>query len=221
METVVITGGCSGIGLATAQAFLKEGYRVYALDMHAPDTLPAGLLFVECDVTKGASVEKAVATIDGTVDMLFNNAGLMRRGSLLESSEEDFDLLFAVHVKGAWLLTKHLLPKLAKDALILQMSSVHALRASTDPGIYTLTKQAAVHFAEMLRKAYPDFRVKIIFPGPTDTPLARHGVAGEALKEKEKVMNTPEEVAGQIVELSKSDALRLVYRDEHRDYVLE
>ncbi len=222
MKTAVITGGCSGIGLATAHAFLQDGYRVYALDTHAPSSqVPEHFHHVPADITDSSSVEAAAASIPSPVDVLFNNAGIMRRGTLFDSTEGEFDALFAVHVKGAWLVTRALLPKLSPDALVLQMSSVHALRESTDPALYTLVKQTAMHFGRMLGKTYPNLRVKLLFPGPTDTQLSRHGVTGKALEEKEKIMHTPEELAAQILRFAKSDAERMTYRDEHRDYVLE
>jgi len=222
MKTVVITGGCSGIGLATAKAFLQDGCRVYALDTHAPTSpVPEHFHHVPADITDAASVEEAAASVPGPIDVLFNNAGIMRRGTLFDSTEGEFDALFAGHVKGPGLVAKALVPQPAPDALVLQMSSVHALRESTDPALYTLVKQTAMHFAQILRKTYPHLRVKLLFPGPTDTQLSRHGVTGKALEEKEKIMHTPDELAAQILRFSKSDAERMTYRDEHRDYVLE
>lgn len=222
MKTVVITGGCSGIGLATAKVFLQDGYRAYVLDTHPPaEAVGEHCVYIETDITNASSVEAAAALISEPIDILFNNAGIMRRGTLFESTEGEFDALFAVHVKGTWLVTKALLPKLSKDALVLQMSSVHALRESVNPALYTLAKQTLVHFAQMLGKTYPNLRVKLLFPGPTDTALSRYGVTGKALEEKEKIMHTPDELAAQILRFAHSDAERLIYRDEHRDYVLE
>lgn len=221
LPTAVITGGCSGIGLATARVLIAEGYRVVSLDMHAPAEEVAGLEYVQTDITKARDVERAAATVGGPVRVLFNNAGLMRRGTMLESSEEDFDVLFGVHLKGSWLVTKALLPLLEEDATVVQMASAHALKSSVDPGLYTLSKQAAEHFADLLQKTYPRLKVKTVFPWRIDTPLSRYGVQGEALAEKLKTMDTTEHMAQSIAKLIASPFGRLVYDDHRNEHVLE
>jgi 3-oxoacyl-[acyl-carrier protein] reductase len=149
--------------------------------------------------------------MSGPIEILINNAGIMRRGTMFESSEEDFDRLFRVNVKGSWLLLKLALPRLSKHAMIVQMSSDHARNPVTDPGIYSLSKMAARDLALLAEKTLPGHPVKILYPGPVDTPLARLGVSGTALKRKKKVMRDPGSIAEGIIQLIESDKKELVY----------
>jgi len=213
---VLITGASGGIGNALAHALLQEGAAVTSLDLKPVDGEQAHQQWkaLRVDITKRAQVEKVLKDIP-SIDVLINNAGIMRRGTVLESSEEDFDALFSVNVKGSWLLLKLAQPHLAEHAMIVQMCSRHAEHPATDPALYSLTKKCVLDLAVLVAQTYPQYTVKVLCPGPVDTPLARFGVSGEQLQQKMKVMHTPEEVAALIVALLKDDQkTRLTYDEE-------
>lgn len=220
-KTIVITGASSGIGAAVAQRFVAEGARVYGFDLKAPRTKIDGVQYVKCDVTKSVSVKKALRKVRGPIHVLINNAGIMRRGEMLASSEEDFDKLFAVHLKGAWLMVKFARRKLVKGAKILQMSSRHALYFPSDPGLYALAKRAVLDFSEMLSQTHPEWTVKTLCPGPVDTPLSRNGCNGKDWKKKKKMACTPEYLSDQVVALLDSKKEKLVFDQDKCTYYFE
>ena len=118
-KVALVTGGAMGIGRTTSQIFAREGARVVVVDIvteggEATARLirEAGgdALFVKCDVTNGTEVEAAVKrTVDtyGRLDCAFNNAGIAIPGATVECSEEDWDRVLAVNLKGVWLCMKY------------------------------------------------------------------------------------------------------------------
>lgn len=217
---VLITGASTGIGKALAQALLTEGARVTSFDLVQAKTGHPRWVSKKVDVTKSAQIRIALKGM-APIDILIQNAGMMRRGTLFQSSEEDFDLLFSVHVKGAWLLLKHAQPLLRKRAMIVQMCSRHANAVDIDPGLYSLSKRCSFDLAELLARTCPSYTVKILCPGPVDTAIARYGVSGAALKRKERVMRSPEEFVPLILRLLKDDRhSRLLYDDATERYRL-
>lgn len=219
-KTAVITGGRGGIGLAIAHKLADRGMDVYSVDRGNQPEYPH-LTALEADITDRAQIHAALQRIPGTIDLLINNAGLMRRGTILESSEEDFDALFDVHVKGSWMTFCEAHPKLADDARIVQMASRHANSLPANPGLYGLSKFACMGLARVMQQTCPNLTVKILNPGPIDTPLARTDVPDAEMKEKEKMMRSPEELAELVMQLLDSDASQLTYQESRKDYVLE
>ncbi len=212
-KTILLTGSGSGIGSALATLLAAEGAHVFGLDLRPADSRP-GVTTIQADITDARSIDHALAHIDAPIDMLINNAGLMRRGTLFDSTPEEFDALMNVHVKGSWLMLKHTLPRFAPHTTVVQMLSRHALTPPEDPALYALAKICADRMLDFFAQRYPQYAVKRLYPGPTDTPLARHGVKGAALKEKEQRMIAPEALALQIVTLIKEDKTRLEYMEE-------
>ncbi len=219
-KTIVLTGGSSGIGLALAERFAASGNTVYSFDRAPFPVRVSGVHGIVADITNEEDVRKGMEGIPGPVHVLINNAGVMRRGTIFDASEEDFDALFGVHVKGSWLMLRGAHAKLARDAMIVQMSSVHALRRSSDPGLYALAKQAAAELARNIAQQEPRYVVKILFPGPVDTPLARFGVHGKALEEKERRMETTERLAARILEFLEGKGGELRYDARTQKYVV-
>ncbi len=222
-KTIVISGGSSGIGLEVIKNFSAKGSTVFSFDLVPFPEPIENVHSILADVSNADDVRRGFRKVEGTIDILFNNAGVMRRGTIFESSEEDFDALFRVHLKGSWLMLKEARAKLKEQALLVQMSSRHALNPQKDPGLYSIVKQAAVHLMENVGRDFPQYRVKLIFPGPVDTPLAAYGLTPAQVEEKKNIMHSPEHVAGKIIELIESDDLtRLDFdsRTEVWDYVL-
>jgi NAD(P)-dependent dehydrogenase (short-subunit alcohol dehydrogenase family) len=220
-KTALITGGSTGIGMACALALAEEGCTVFTFNRTDPEERHPAITPISVDVTKREQVMYGLSQIRGPIHLLFNNAGLMRRGTLLESTEEDFDLLFDRHVKGSWIVFTLAFSQLTEDAVIVQMSSRHALNPPADPGLYGLSKQATMHLAELIARTYPNLKVKTVFPGPIDTALSRFGVEGKALEEKIKIMHSTHFIAEKIVGLIKDDKERLIFDPEAWDYRFE
>jgi NAD(P)-dependent dehydrogenase (short-subunit alcohol dehydrogenase family) len=181
-KVAVITGGTTGIGLATAKRFVAEGAKVIITGTN-PTTLEAAKAELGGDVdvmASDASDSAAVKTLfeqvrekHGKVDVLFLNAGIARFAPWDQHSEEDFDRQFAVNVKGPWLAIKHALPVLKDGASIIATTSVSNRIALQGASAYSATK-AALH--QMVRTAAAELsprgiRVNSVSPGPIETPI--------------------------------------------------
>jgi len=220
-KTAIITGAASGIGYAVSQALVKQGACVFCFDWQKPKIPVAGVTYCIVDVTSSAAIKRALAKVNGGIDILFNNAGVMRRGTVLASAEKDFDLLFNVHVKGSWLMLKYCQPRLRKNATIVQMSSRHALYFPSDPGLYALVKRTALDLAELVEQTYPAYRIKVLCPGPVDTPLSRTDCDETAWARKKKMVCEPSFLAEHIVELLNSDKSKLIFDQKNCNYYFE
>lgn len=219
---VLITGASTGIGRATALKLLEKGAHIYSLERTPMQEKIEGWTSFDVDITQSDQIAHAIAAIDEPIDIVMNNAGIMRRGQLFDSSETDFDDLMAVNVKGCWLVLKHALPKLRPDATIVQMCSRHALNLPVDPALYGLTKRIMMDMSDLIAKTYPDLQVKILCPGPVDTALARINVSEKAFKEKQKIMTTPEDIAEKTIALLESSTKsKLIFDTRTYTHLLE
>lgn len=216
--TVLITGGSSGIGYETAKLLNEHNFRVYSLDLNLPKEKVSGITYLRANVTSSNEIQSAIKTIKGKLDILINNAGIMHRGTLLGSSEEDFDALIAVNIKGPWLILKHTQPLLTKDATLIQISSRHAITLPINPALYALTKMALVDLSRLLGAAYPDYKVKLAFLGPVDTPLSRTGKTNKALKELKLHGSKPKDIAALLLRFISSTKSKLLYDGRTHTY---
>lgn len=217
-KTVVISGGASGIGAALAAAFIKRGATTYSLDKKQPLKPVDGAVYLTADLTKPAEVEAAFARIDGPIDVLLSGAGVMRRGTLFDTTEEEYDFLMDCNVKSAWVFIKTAKPKLAPGATVVQIASRHALDLVHNPGIYALSKSAVATLAQILQLTCPELTVKIMYPGPVQTPLH---LAGKTLAELE-IDSTrslrPDVMAEKIISLIESDKKILRFNNNTWSY---
>ena len=181
-EVAVITGGTPGIGLATAKRFVAEGAKVIVTGTN-PKTLEAAradlgnsVEVMASNAGDGADVKALfdhVAEKHGKIDVLFLNAGIARFAPWDMHSEEDFDLQFAINVKGPWLAIKHAMPVLNDGASVIATTSVVNRMAMAGASAYSATK-AALH--QMVRTAAVELsprgiRVNSVSPGPIETPI--------------------------------------------------
>lgn len=188
-KVAVITGGNSGIGLATAQRFAEEGARVVisgrdqkTLDA-AVKTIGGDVLAVKADVSKLADIDKLYKAVQekfGKIDVLFANAGVARFTALAESSETQYDEMFDINVKGVFFTIQKALPLLNNGAAIIINSSVANQKGVANSSIYSATKAAVRSFARTLTAELLDrnIRVNVVSPGPIKTPIfERNGLS--------------------------------------------
>ncbi|MDZ5087609.1 3-oxoacyl-ACP reductase FabG [Mycolicibacterium parafortuitum] len=179
-KTAVITGGAQGLGFAIAQCFVAEGARVVLGDVNGEATRTAATQLggesvaraVQCDVTSAAEVEALVAAaVDGFggLDIMVNNAGITRDATMRKMTEEQFDQVIAVHLKGTWngLRAAGAVMRDAKSGAIVNMSSISGKVGMVGQTNYSAAKAGIVGMTKAASKelAYLGVRVNAIQPG--------------------------------------------------------
>jgi NAD(P)-dependent dehydrogenase (short-subunit alcohol dehydrogenase family) len=231
-KVALITGGASGIGRATALAFSREGAEVVVADVNAEGGEETVRLikenggeasFVKCDVSRASDVEgmvsKAVEEY-GRLDCAFNNAGVGVLKSVVECTEEDWDLTMNVNLKGVWLCMKHEMLHMLKQGsgAIVNTSSAAGLMATQGHAPYTASKHGVVALTKVgaLDGASFGVRVNAVCPGGVLTPMLEPLLEAEPhMKEVMKMMHPlrrigkPEEIAAAVIWLC-SDAASFV-----------
>jgi NAD(P)-dependent dehydrogenase (short-subunit alcohol dehydrogenase family) len=172
----VVTGGASGIGLATARLLAARGARVACLDLK-PDDLPEPLAGIRADVTDDASVRAAVrqaAQRLGRIDILVNNAGIGAQGTIEDNPDDEWRRVFDVNVFGIVRVTRAALPHLrhSPSVAIVNMCSIAATAGLPDRALYSATKGAvlALTRATAADLVGAGIRVNCVNPGTADTP---------------------------------------------------
>ena len=226
-KTAVVTGGNSGIGLATAKRFLDEGARVAisgrnqkTLD-EAVKTLGDGVLAVRADTAKLGETEKFLTKVVqkfGKIDVLFVNAGVAKFAPLTETPESLFDEVFDINIKGAYFTIQKAVPHLNDGASIILNTSVAGTTGTPGTSAYSATKAALRSLARTAAAELVErgIRVNTVAPGPIVTPIfGRTGLPQQAVDDFAKsIVETnpmkrfgqPEEVAGVVAFLASKDA---------------
>ena len=193
MKNVLITGGTSGIGYATAELLLEDGYQVLitgrkeATLNEVVKKLKNDLLqTIVSDTSNLKSIENLaneIAQKNEKFDVLFLNAGIADFAPIELATEEQFDAQFNTNVKGVYFTIKHLIPHLNDGASIIINGSTNATAANLGSSIYSATKAAVVKIAEIAANelASRKIRVNVVSPGPTLTPGLEGAVPKEAL----------------------------------------
>jgi NAD(P)-dependent dehydrogenase (short-subunit alcohol dehydrogenase family) len=183
-KVALITGGDSGIGLATAQRLVADGTYVFITGRRqreldtAVEQIGRNVTAVEGDVSQLADLDRLIATVQkrtGRIDILFANAGIFESAPLGEISEEHFDRMFGVNVKGTLFTVQKALPLLPDGASIILTSSIGGSKGFADLSVYSATKAALRSFArtwttDLTRR---QIRVNVVSPGGIDTPGLR------------------------------------------------
>src|SRR5436853_4893617 len=181
-KNILITGGNSGIGLAAAQEFDREGARVAICGLNegtlqaTKETLGAGSLAVRADVSNLTDLDTMFATIKrefGHLDGIFVNAGYSEFLLFEEVTEQSFDKVIAVNFKGAYFTIQNALPLLRQGSSVIINASVTARRGWPTTSTVSPCKAAVVNLARILSSELVDrgIRVNTLSPGPTDTAM--------------------------------------------------
>jgi 2-keto-3-deoxy-L-fuconate dehydrogenase len=182
-RTAVITGGGSGIGQAIAQRFAGAGARVAILDLAAGETVNAIAVahgtatHLSCDVTNQAAVDEAFATVAATygpADILVNSAGIAHVGTVELTSEEDFDRVYRVNVKGVYnCLRAAVIAMKGRGGAILNIASVASTVGIADRFAYSMSKGAVLTMTLSVARDYVGhgIRCNAISPGRVHTPF--------------------------------------------------
>lgn len=188
-KTALVTGGSTGIGLATARRFVAEGARVYLTGRRKPELDAAAELLgdqaiaIQNDVSDLDDLDALFGRIadDGRrLDVLFANAGGGEGGPLETLTTETFDRTFGINVRGTVFTVQKALPLLNDGASVIVTGSTSASRGAPGFGVYSATKAALRQFSRVwaAELAPRHVRVNTLVPGPTDTPGLR-GIASD------------------------------------------
>lgn len=220
-KNVVITGGSTGIGLATAKAFINAGANVLITGRN-PENLKKAAVEINNPKLKTvvsdtsnlagiAALEKAVAETGNKLDVLFLNAAIAVFAPIEHTTEGDFDAHFNTNVKGYFFALQKLIPHLASGSSVLLTSSIVATGSGAYSSVYSATKAAvnAIGRIAAVELAEKNIRVNMVSPGPIDTEGLNKATGGQteqlASATLSKRLGKPEEIANTVLFLA-SDA---------------
>ncbi len=226
-KIAVITGGNSGIGLATAKRFVTEGAYVFItgrrqkqLDL-AVSEIGKNVMGIQSDVSNLADIDKIYNTVKDQknhIDIIFANAGIAQFAPLEKISEEHFDKIFSINVKGLLFTVQKLLPIFQEGGSIILNASIGSSKGVEETSVYSATKAAVRSFARTwtVDLRHRKIRVNAISPGPIDTPIFSNLTQNEEQSDQFKKnivntvpmrrMGTPDEVAKVVLFLASEDS---------------
>jgi NAD(P)-dependent dehydrogenase (short-subunit alcohol dehydrogenase family) len=226
-KIAVITGGNSGIGLATAQRFVQEGAYVFITGRRqseldkAVKQIGKNVIGVQGDVSNLADLDRLYDIVNkqkGRIDILFANAGILKSAPLGLITESDFDKIFNINVKGLLFTVQRALTLFQDGGSIILTSSVGGSKGTPALSVYNATKAAIRSFARSwtVDLKHRKIRVNAISPGPTDTPGLSHLFENGQQAEQVKAtllstiplgrMGSPDEVAKAVSFLASDDS---------------
>jgi len=226
-KIALITGGNSGIGLATAKQFVNEGAYVFIIGRRDPELAGAvkeigrNVTGVQGDVSNLGDLDRLFAQIKqekGRLDIVFANAGAAKYGPFGAITEELFDSIFNINVKGLLFTVQKALPLLSDGASVILNASIVGSKGFSANSVYSATKAAVRSFARTWTTDLKDrgIRVNVVSPGFTDTPgLSKLLASGETGQERLKMISnivplgrigTPDDIAKAVVFLASDDS---------------
>ena len=226
-KVAVITGGNSGIGLATAQRFVEEGADVFITGRRqseldaAVKQIGKNVTGVQGDVSNLADLDRLYDTVKqqkGRIDVLFANAGIIELAPLGSITESHFDKIFNINVKGLLFTVQKALPLFQDGGSIILTASINSSKGFETSTVYSATKAAIRSFARTwtVDLKHRKIRVNAISPGPIDTPILNSAVQTEEEIEQIKAslvasmpmgrMGSPDEVAKAVSFLASDDS---------------
>ena len=227
-QTVIVTGGGSGIGRAVALALAAEGARVVVADSDAKaaervseEVSASGGTAVptRVDVSRAVEVEKMVAlalVTLGRVDVLFNGAGVLVAGTVLDTDEAEWRRVLDVNLTGTYLCCRAVIPRMIEQgggAIVNTSSSTGAHDGNANAAAYVTSKGGVTLLTRCLAidHAADHVRVNAVAPGPTDTPMLRKAMSPEVREARARSypagrLGQPEEIASAVLYLASDDA---------------
>jgi len=209
-KTAVITGGTEGIGFATAKLFVEEGAYVFITGRRqkeldeAVKAIGTNVSGVQGDVSQLADLDRLYETVSKAkrrIDIIFANAGVGEFVAFGAVTEEHFDKLFNINVRGTLFTVQRALPLLNDGGSIILNGSVASIKGTAAFGVYAASKAAIRSFARTWTTDLKDRRIRssVVSPGPIDTPLASRQSADVIARIASTIpmgrMGKPEEVA--------------------------
>jgi len=220
-----VTAAGQGIGRGAALAFAREGAQVWASDVNAKALADldgkTGIRTRALDVTDEAAIARTAAEV-GAIDVLFNCAGFVHHGTILDCTPQDWDFSFAINVKSMYLVTRAFLPGMLKKGRgsIINMSSIaSSVKGLPNRFVYGATKAAVIGLTKAIAADYvrQGVRCNAIGPGTVDTPSLRQRIAAfpdPVQAEKDFVARQPmgrlgsvEDITGILVFLASDESL--------------
>ncbi len=200
-KVAMITGAASGIGLATAKRLAEMGASIALVDINEPkgkeaveeiESLGRKAKFFRCDVTSDSDCKKTTEDVYqefSKIDILFNNAGVIRRKNIVELSEEEWDLVLNVNLKAIYLLSRHVIPRMIDDGggSIINTGSGWGLKGGPNAVAYCAAKGGTINLtrAMAIDHGKQGIRVNCVCPGDTDTGLLHDEAAQLSLDDAE------------------------------------
>ena len=222
-KVAMVTGGNSGIGLAAAKAFAREGAQVAVTGRdegtlkNAEKEIGSGALAIRVDAARIADLDAAMAKVRDQfkrIDALFVNAGIGKFVPIAEVTEAMFDEIVTINLKGAFFTVQKALPLMARGSAVVLNASINAHIGLPGTTVYGATKAAVVNMAKTMSAdpAERGIRVNAVSPGPVETPIfGRAGISSEQSRQTKewlqnqtlvKRMAEPEEIAEAVLYLS-------------------
>jgi NAD(P)-dependent dehydrogenase (short-subunit alcohol dehydrogenase family) len=215
MKKVCITGGANGIGYAICELYLKKGFEVYTIDVKKPDYLDPKIHFDLVDIKDSHAVESYVNSLN-QIDILINNAAIQIEEPFIQSSYESMKKVIDTNILGTLSVTHQMIPKLNKDAQIINIGSIHGSIPRKNKMTYDMSKAALeVMTKELALELAPNIRVNQLNIGATLTPMNQifneneNKLKEAASKVPLQHIFTPEEIAEVIYELT-TDTFRFM-----------
>ncbi|MDI3089991.1 glucose 1-dehydrogenase [Priestia megaterium] len=225
-RVVLITGGNGGIGLGMAQFFQQKGDCVNIIDLPqepskeaAEVILNSGGGYWTCDITHKEEIEKIISdivSVIGPIDVLINNAGILKVHSFIETPEEDLDLMFDVNLKGIYFVTQPIVRSMMdrSKGVIINMASMGGKEGAPGQSAYCASKGAVIELTRVMAMEFGSYNIRVncLCPGIIETEMGRKNLNDpiEIKKwvERSKLgrLGTPEDVAKIAYFLSTDDA---------------
>jgi NAD(P)-dependent dehydrogenase (short-subunit alcohol dehydrogenase family) len=213
-KVVLITGAAQGIGAACAQRFAREGAKVVLADVNdaAGHVLALALngAYVHCDVSSKAQIDALVEqtlALHGCIDVLVNNAGIFKAAPFLDVSEDDFDAVIRVNLKGSFLMAQAVARAMVASKTqgsIINMSSVNGVLAIPSIASYNMSKGGINQLTRVAALALADhgIRVNAVAPGTIATELAQKAVLTDEAAKAKIMSRTPMRRLGEPSEIA-------------------